>query len=222
MLQKSITFYPQLFISLVILLVFSACSGDNTNSSTVEKPEVSSETEKETQSSGGCCFSVESEFAQFIPKGSSRFITTSDKFSCRFFCEKDQDRPRATASNKYQVDTTVFSDPLNYKYISVEIEDYCGMPDELKAKQERMRKTAMDGGAKSTNITVADIKEDGLYYGYTYLDVTKGNNSQNFLINVVVDDRFRVSVTGIDHTRLDLGMELLKQVPLKELASFGK
>lgn len=206
---------------LILLPLLNGCSGDAAKPAAVVKEEPAVSNEKPAAGSGDCCFKQESDFEKFIPKG-NEMITPFGKGSSNFFCNADDDPKRTTFNVKYQIDKMQYKDPKNYKYISLRIEDYCANPKVMLDKHARMRKTSEDYAAKNPNVKMENLKMDGVYEGYAVVDATKGNNSQNVMINVIVDNRIRIDITGIDHTRLDIAKQLLELIPVKELAAFGK
>ncbi len=203
------------------LALFSCSGGDSANNS---DSTASTAPEQETVATGGggCCFTQESDFAPFIPAPNSEFIAKDASFASSFYCGSDEDNKRSSANMSYQMDTLVYSDPLNYKYLKLKIEDWCSKPDELKAKQERQKQGSLDYAKSSTNVTVADVNKAGIYSGYSVVDKTKGNNASSVIINVVVDNRFLVNITGIDHTDLAMATKLLDLIPTDKLAAAGK
>lgn len=209
-----------LLSGIALCFFCSACSGGG---ETKEAAAVVPVKEEPKPAAGGtCCFAQESDFEKFIPKGNEMIIPFGKGFSSSFFCKADDDPKRTTANAKYQIDKMQYKDPMNYKFLSLRIEDYCANPEHLKDKQARQRKTAEDYAAKNANVKMENLKMDGVYEGYAIVDETKGNNSQNVTIYVVVDNRIRIHISGIDHTRLDMAKQLLELIPVKELAVFGK
>lgn len=209
-------------ICIGLSLSLVSCSGDKSDNHNDSVANTVTEQETVAPGGGGCCFIQESDFAPYIPAPTSEFIAKDGSFASSFYCGNDEDNKRSSANKSYQMDTTVYSDPLNYKYLKLEIEDWCSKPDELKAKQERMKQGSLDYAKSSTNVTVADMNKAGVYTGYSVVDKTKGNNASSVIIYIVVDNRFRVSITGIDHTDLVMATKLLDLIPTDKLAAAGK
>jgi hypothetical protein len=215
-------------LNLFLSSAFSApvflfsCSSDETNATERSNDSAAETTENTTPASTGCCFTQESDFAPYFPAPTSVFIAEDGSFASSFHCGNDEDNKRSSANKAYLLDTTVFSDPRNYKSINLDIEDWCSKPDELKAKHDRMKQTSLDYAKTNTNVTVTDMKKDGVYYGYSVVDKTKGNNASSVVIFVVVGDRFKVYIQGIDHTSIEHATQLLDLVPTDKLAGAGE
>jgi hypothetical protein len=218
MKKRVLPFILPAILSVGLSIVAFSCSGNDSDSAAETKP-VAAGTDKpaDPATGGGCCFTQDSDFDPFFPKGNAMIFAREDHPSTNFFCGASDDPKKSSATMSYQIDTVQFSDKLNYKYISLRIEDHSADPSGIQAKIERKTSSSLESAKKNTNVTVKEVKSDR-YTGYSWVDVTKGNNSQNILIEVVVDGRFLVHIQGVDHSRIDLGMELLEMIPVKDLA----
>lgn len=211
---------PKYYTAIIIVagLLLTSCSGDsstpaNANESVTDDASTSSST-----SATGCCFTQDADFDPFFPAGNDMIIPASDKLASHFFCGATDDPMKSNALKNYWIDTLQYTKKTGAKDVSLRIEDHSADPSEIVAKIERKKNTALESAKTNTNVTVKELKTDS-YAGYSWVDASKGNNASNILIEVVVDGRFYVQIMGVDHTRIELGMQLLEMIPMKDLAA---
>jgi len=209
--------------SIAALLTLTGCGSapDNPPRQTAALATDAHEEKKSETQNGSCCFQKKSDFKPFIPAGDALLtLHGNDGFTTNFNCAPTEEQPRSSASATYEIDAEKTKDKMYAKYGKLIIRDYCAKPADLASDIKRRRDNAIKYAGENSNITVEDIKSDGIYYGFTYQDITKGNNSQNVHLRAVAGERFLVHVSGIDHVRMDAVKQLFELIPLTELAEF--
>jgi hypothetical protein len=216
-------------IFALLLTLFQACSG-NTEKSTAanasdaatnDQPATdgkSSSADNTATPASGCCFTKAEDYEPYIPKGNEQLtLHGKEAYSTNFFCGNDESNKRSSANSSYQIDKAQTKDPMQAKYLKLQIMDYCANPDNMKQDYDRRLQTAKKGAADNPNVTLAEFNQDGAY-GYKWKDSSKGNNASNVDLWAIAGS-FKIHIQGIDHTRMDMVDMLWGMIPVNQLAS---
>jgi hypothetical protein len=159
-----------------------------------------------TSPGGSCCFQTEEQFKQFLPAACGDVKEADDKYAASLLCLQDPNDLSSVTKSYVGADG---------KRLSLQIRDYCAKPDALKEDYERRSNSSKNDPVEHE---YSEIKVNGVFNGYSHYSP----KNKTVYVLAVVDDRFRVQITGQEASSTKDAFTLLNKLPLAELAKFGK
>ena len=195
--------------SMMTLIFFTSC-GPSTDDTNTEKPDEKKEisNNEDVKANGtttrNCCFKTEEEGFQFFPVLTEGITTSGDGKPAGSIADCYDENGRSHFNQRFVVSGT--------EYL-FKLEDKCADPVDLSAEYERSR-----NNEKKNSEIFKDMDREGVYRAFGSEDKKR---KLTFLF-VMVDGRFKISITGFEKTNLEEALKLLACVPLEKLAAYGK
>jgi hypothetical protein len=204
---------PGIIFLIAGLLIMSACNNSSIETKASRKDKSKNNdtglsSTKPVVKPRSCCFMDNDEVMPFFPVATGNIKKVQNgTVSGSLYCSEDAEME----SGLLQTYTT------GTGRLVVKITDYCINPRKLELDYDRRY--------KNTPKAYGDDKEmkdlsgaNGIYKGFA---VYSAKNKSSYLL-AMVDERFGVTITGVDQEKFDDILRLFELVPVDKLAAFRK
>lgn len=203
-MRKAIT--TTLYVAGIFLFTCCNNSGVETKASLDSKDAPVKAEEKIAVKS--CCFFDKEEVAQFFPPATTDLPLAKDgALSGNLVCSEDGDT-ESSLSKTYLTSSG---------RLVLKISDYCINPRRLELDYKRRYQNTLKVYGEDQQ--VKEITDQaGMYKGFA---IFSAKNKASYLV-VIVDDRFGITITGVNQDKITDIVSLFESIPAGKLAGFKK